>query len=460
MKRSDFLKATGIAALAPSLALPPSSASASTVFRLEAGVIERALTPFPDLKASMLWTYNGALPGTELRVKQGEVVQAELINALPEPTSIHWHGIRLSNGMDGVSMLTQPPVAAGERFQYLFVPPDAGTYWYHSHAKTWQQMARGLYGPLIVEGPDEPSVDHDVVVMIDDWRLNEAGQLDEASFGRLHDWAHGGRLGNWLTVNGESNPSIGIKGQSRVRLRLINAANARIFRLQLANPATQYALDGFRTPLVTVQEFELAPAQRIDLIVDVTGDLFTVTEISTDEPYPAFALKVDAALGVAEAAKATLSDPEPESLPDLATARRIPLHMHGGAIGNLAEASLDGVMRPIRELAQSYQKVWAFNGVVGNMRDRLADLKLGETAIIEIWNDSQWPHAMHLHGFHFWVRDPESGKISASRRDTHLMHGGERAELIFVADNPGLWLLHCHMLEHHAAGMGTVIQVS
>jgi Putative multicopper oxidases len=123
MKRRDFLKATGIAALAPSLALPPSSASASTVFRLEAGVIERALTPFPDLKASMLWTYNGALPGPELRVKQGEVVQAELINALPEPTSIHWHGIRLSNGMDGVSMLTQPPVAAGERFQYLFVPP-------------------------------------------------------------------------------------------------------------------------------------------------------------------------------------------------------------------------------------------------------------------------------------------------------------------------------------------------
>ena len=129
-------------------------------------------------------------------------------------------------------------------------------------------------------------------------------------------------------------------------------------------------------------------------------------------------------------------------------------------MGNLTEASLDGVMRPIRELAQSYQKVWAFNGVVGNMANRLADLTLGETVVIEVWNDTRWPHAMHLHGHHFWVRDPDSGAISASRRDTHLMHGGERADLIFTADNPGLWLLHCHMLEHHAAGMGTVISVS
>lgn len=460
MNRRDFLKVTGLAAMAPSFGLSAQTLTRPIQFQLEAAVVERALTPYPEFKASSLWVYNEGLPGPELRVKQGELMHAELVNALPEPTTIHWHGIRLSNGMDGVSMLTQPPVQPGERFQYVFAPPDAGTYWYHSHAKTWQQMARGLYGPLIVEGPDEPEVDHDLVFMIDDWRLNEEGQLDEASFGRLHDWAHGGRLGNWLTVNGESNPQRRVKPDSRVRLRLINAANARIFRLQLAAPAVQYALDGYRTPLTSVQDIELAPAQRVDLIIDLSAEPFPFTEVSTSEPYPAFALIPDATLGAATATQATLTDPTPESLPDLATARRLPLHMQGGAMGNLAEASLDGTMRPIRELAQQFQKVWAFNGVVGNMKDRLADLRLGETAIIEVWNDTRWPHAMHLHGFHFWVRDPETGSISASRRDTHLMHAGERAELIFVADNPGLWLLHCHMLEHHAAGMGTVIQVS
>lgn len=460
MNRRDFLKATSLAAMAPSFGLSAQTLSTSSQFRLEAAVIEQALTPYPEYKASSLWTYNGGLPGPELRVRQGELMQAELVNRLPEPTTIHWHGIRLSNGMDGVSMLTQPPVEPGARFQYVFSPPDAGTYWYHSHAKTWQQMARGLYGPLIVEGPDEPVVDHDLVCMIDDWRLNAEGQLDEASFGRLHDWAHGGRLGNWLTVNGESNPQRPVKPGSRVRLRLINAANARIFRLQLAAPAVQYALDGYRTPLTSVQDIELAPAQRVDLIIDLTAEPFPLTEVSTGEPYPACSLVPDAALGTATAAKVTLTDPTPESLPNLDTAKRLPLHMQGGAMGNLTEASLDGVMRPIRELAREYQKVWAFNGVVGNMKNRLADLRLGDTAIIEIWNDTRWPHAMHLHGFHFWVRDPETGTVSASRRDTHLMHAGERAELIFVADNPGLWLLHCHMLEHHAAGMGTVIQVS
>ncbi|WP_171022245.1 multicopper oxidase domain-containing protein [Cohaesibacter sp. CAU 1516] len=102
---------------------------------------------------STLWTYNGRAPGPEIRVKQGERIKVRFINELEEPSSIHWHGIRIDNAMDGVSGLTQEAVKPGESFEYDFVVPDAGTYWYHAHNKSWNQVARGLYGPLIVEEP-------------------------------------------------------------------------------------------------------------------------------------------------------------------------------------------------------------------------------------------------------------------------------------------------------------------
>ena len=150
--------------------------------------------------------------------------------------------------MDGVAGLTQPEVAPNGQFRYQFSLNDAGTYWYHSHAKTWSQVARGLYGPLIVEDESDPAVDHDIVLMIDDWLLANDATIDEASFGSLHDWTHGGRLGNWLTVNGESRPTFEVSKNSRVRLRLINAANARIFGLNIPASAFLVAQDGYPSP--------------------------------------------------------------------------------------------------------------------------------------------------------------------------------------------------------------------
>ena len=178
---------------------------------------------------------------------------------------------------DGVIGLTQDPVAPGASFDYMFTPSDAGTFWYHTHNRAWEQMARGLYGRLIVEGDDpEGRFDRDLYLALDDWRLDDKGQIETASFGNLHDWAHEGRLGNWLTVNGTSQPSYGLGRGERMRLRLLNAANARTFRLQLKGAnAKVIALDGAPVePFALPEEpYELASGQRVDLAVDVdAGD--------------------------------------------------------------------------------------------------------------------------------------------------------------------------------------------
>ena len=151
-----------------------------------------------DNPDSELWSFNGSSPGPEIRVRQGDRVRVRLINELPQPTSIHWHGIRIANAMDGVAGLTQKPVPPGATFEYDFEVPDAGTYWYHAHNRSWEQVARGLYGALIVE-EDEKSVarSSDVTLVLDDWVLDQQGRLDLSdlgSLGRLEPWRQAGEL--------------------------------------------------------------------------------------------------------------------------------------------------------------------------------------------------------------------------------------------------------------------------
>ena len=152
----------------------------------------------------------------------------------------------------------------------------------------WSKSPVGS-GPLIVEDESDPAVDHDLVLMIDDWLLADDGTIDEASFGSLHDWAHGGRLGNWLTVNGESHPILEVAKNSRIRIRLINAANARIFGLNIPTTAFLIAEDGYPVPVQPTQDVVLAPAQRADFIVDLGTEDVTIFE--TERQYPAVTLK-------------------------------------------------------------------------------------------------------------------------------------------------------------------------
>jgi FtsP/CotA-like multicopper oxidase with cupredoxin domain len=402
------------------------------------------------------------VPGPEIRVAQGARVRRRFLNRLPQPSSIHWHGIRIENAMDGVPGMTQPVVPVDAGFDYDFVVPDAGTYWYHPHNRTFEQMARGLYGALIVEEAEgAPEVDLDVAMLIDDWRMTEDAQI-AGGFGALHDSAHGGRIGNWITVNGDGAWTREVAQGARLRLRLINTANARIMSLEAQGlEGWVIALDGM--PLAAPEPLEqvvLGPAQRADLLVDVVAEPGAEAFLLSRERDGGYAVASFPVAGVARAPRRGAPAPLPAAavpLPVLEVAVTATLRMEGGAMGRMEGAVLDGERLGPRDLAER-GKVWAFNGMADMPEAPLLDVLRGETVRIGIANDTSWPHAMHLHGHHF--RQVLAGGELGPLRDTLLMERGEIAEIAFVADNPGKWLLHCHMLEHAASGMMTWLRVS
>lgn len=418
-----------------------------------------------DAPASDLWTYNGGAPGPEIRVRQGGHVKVRLVNRLEEPTSIHWHGIRIENAMDGVSGLTQDAVQPGETFDYEFVAPDAGTYWYHAHNRSWNQVARGLYGPLIVV-EDNPAFDrdHDLTLVVDDWRLNRDGQLDLASIGSMMDWSHGGRLGNWLTVNGQIRPNFDLNAGETYRLRLINACNARILEIDPNRfGAMVIAFDG--QPLIKPMKLGYAPlligpAQRVDLSITPSKEgVFRLEEISGDQPF-AFAGFTAAGAGQTNTVSAMLT---PNSLPepDLSNATKIRLVMTGGAMAPIGDAVYKGKKLKGSDFNKTGQ-VWAFNGIANLADEPFFRAARGETIVLETVNKTAFAHAMHVHGHHFRIVERSGNRVDEGNpwRDTFLIGPQQTTRIAFVADNPGNWLFHCHMLEHAAAGMNTWFEVT
>ncbi|WP_417686291.1 multicopper oxidase family protein [Roseibium sp.] len=420
-----------------------------------------------EAAASNLWTYNGSLPGPAIRARRGERIKVRLINKLEEATSIHWHGIRIENAMDGVSGLTQMAVPPGESFEYDFASPDAGTFWYHAHNKSWNQVGRGLYGPLIIEGDDEAfDVEHDLTLMLDDWRLDESGKLHEASFGSLMDWSHAGRLGNWLTVNGMSLPSFDLVAGASYRVRLINASNARILELDLAGlGAKLLALDGQSVgepAPIAEAGFLLGPAQRADIMITPeTGSDWALKEVSSGDPFDIATFRiVPGGSGAPMSAKYALQ-PNDVPEPDLASARVLKLDMTGGAMGMMGDMVYKG--QPLtRELMRETGQLWAFNGTANLADEPFFQAGRGETIILDVVNNTAFAHAMHSHGHHFKILEQSRALVEDTGffRDTVLVDAGERVRIAFVADNPGKWLFHCHMLEHAAAGMNTWFEVA
>ena len=223
------------------------------------------------------------MPGPEIRVRQGERLRITVENRLAEETTVHWHGLRVPNAMDGVPHMTQKPIAPGESFVYEFDLPDAGTYWYHPHQRSFEQVGRGLYGPFIVEEREPIQVDRDVTWVLDDWRLLPEAQISD-DFGNFMDSSHNGRVGNTVTVNGRIQETFGVREGERVRLRLINAANARIFGLEFHGHRPRLiALDGQPVEPHEPEDGRviLGPAMRADLVIDMSGrpgERFGVTD--------------------------------------------------------------------------------------------------------------------------------------------------------------------------------------
>ena len=423
--------------------------------------------------ATEVWAYGGTVPGPLIRAKQGARIAIDVENGLDQPTTVHWHGLRIPNAMDGVPDLTQPAIAPGARFTYTFDLPDAGTFWYHPHVRSDEQVGRGLYGALIVDEALPPRVDRDILWVLDDWRLNEDASLT-GGFGQGMDMSHGGRVGGTVTINGQvvgidDKPALTVKTGERIRLRLINTANARIFGLNFAGFAARViALDGQPvTPHTPAGgRVVLGPGSRADVILDATGTPGETVQI-VDDYYARYAY---ALADVAYDAAALRADPlttpialapNPVAEPDLDNAETHDVVISGGAMGRMQRAEFEGREIGTMELFQR-GKAWAINGVAAHAIDMPAFLTLQQnrTYILRLANDTAFPHPMHLHGFAFRLLLLNGRRVAHQPwLDTVLLEAGDTAEVAFVADNPGRWLFHCHILEHAAAGMAGVIDV-
>lgn len=438
MNRRDFLITTSAAALVPRIAL------ASAPVELIAQPVSALVLPKGEPKTPMLG-FNGSTPGPVLRARQGDVFDIRFLNQIDDGSAVHWHGLRIRNAMDGVPGMTQDVVEKGGDFEYRFRAPDAGTFWYHSHNRSWEQVAKGLYGPLIVEEPTPPDVDQDLVVMIDDWRMTESGALADG-FENMHDQAHQGRLGNFARALVEPNASIRLG--DRLRLRLINVATDRIFPVELEGiEGKVVALDGM--PLVSPQELSdlvLAPAQRADIIVDVVSTNSVGIFFPTREaPYLLGEIKVEGKNSTRQPTDIPTLPRNKAARPDMGDAISLTLTMEGGA---MSRRMMQGMMGG---------EIWALNGQSGLKDTPFHSFENGQTARIRLVNETRFAHGIHLHGHHFF--EVGSDDSLGAFRDTTLVEPGETRDIVCVFDNPGKWLLHCHMLGHQAAGMKTWVEV-
>jgi FtsP/CotA-like multicopper oxidase with cupredoxin domain len=452
VSRRTLLLGAGATAIA---AMGARQVLAAAPRRIEARPGEARLHP-TVVNAARIWGFDGAVPGPVLRVPQGERFQAELLNSLPQPTTIHWHGIRIDNAMDGVPHMTQHAVEPGSNFFCDFVAPDAGTFWYHPHERSYEQVARGLAGVLIVEEAVPPTFDRDEVLVLSDWRLGTDGALDE-TFGMPHDRGHAGRLGNVITVSGMPDPTFPIRRHERVRLRLINAASARIFRLRFEGlNARLIAIDG--QPVAPTSGYgeglTLSPGNRADVIVDGIGEPGTVFPIvdlrGKRNEIALLILTEDAPVRTAPLASPIELKPNPLTPPDLSIAKPVDLVMSGGAKDELDMSFMS-----------QGNKIWAFNGVSGMGEAPLFTLKRGESVTVRMRNDTAWPHGMHFHGNHFRIVARGDGKpVLPYWWDTILLEPKDDITIAYAGDNPGRWMIHCHMLDHQAAGMDTWFEVA
>jgi FtsP/CotA-like multicopper oxidase with cupredoxin domain len=445
-------------------------------------------------KAVRAWTYNGQLPGPELRVTEGDIVRVTLRNSLPEPTTIHWHGIPLPFAMDGVPDLTQPAVAPGSSFVYEFTATVPGTYWYHSHFA--YQFERGLFGALVIDPARESlAFDREYTLVLDDWLHDpdrpvpsampynmsvggvimgpmEAMQHEDNAGVPASDASDGGPVPNAApghaahgapmrepvfdayTVNGRvarTQPALSVRRGERVRLRFINASTATVFPIYLAgHRLTVTHSDGqpvtpFETDVVAV-----GMGERVDVIVSANNP--GAWRLASSDPK-------QRAKGLELALRYEGMRPD-STVSDVAPPK----------VSNLPYTGMEGrADRPSRPPDREYSLAlrmegpsrWTVNGKVYPDFDPL-EVRRGERLRITVTNNSMFAHPVHLHGHFFDVVRPYGVSTDVRRplrKDTLTLYHMDRHVIEFTADNPGpRWFLHCHNQYHHVGGMATEVK--
>ncbi|MFI8965396.1 multicopper oxidase family protein [Streptomyces sp. NPDC053493] len=374
------------------------------------------------------WTFNGQIPGPELRMKQGELVEVTLVNKLKDvPVSTHWHGLDVPNGEDGVAGVTQDAVQPGGTYTYRFRVKERGTFWYHSHQASSEEVQRGLFGPMVID-PAQPlrPVDQDVTVQAHTW---------ETAQGPVTALGTSDVLQRRTARPGE-----------KVRLRLINSdVETRIFTLT-GVPYKVTSIDGMdinEPGEVSGRRLVTAGAGRFD--VEFTMPATPVRLASEDAP--------DAGIAFSADGKGTLAPKFDGEEFDKTSYGRPGSQPFGP--GSTYDRSFDLVLD---EWLGFYNGGFALRQTINGRVFPDAPMlmvKEGELIKVRFLNRGQEDHPMHLHGHHVLVLSHNGKALTGSPiwQDTVLVRPGEEWEVAFKADNPGIWMDHCHNFNHAQLGM-------
>ncbi|KQP80883.1 multicopper oxidase family protein [Methylobacterium sp. Leaf117] len=449
----------------PPPSAPPSAPAPATdgpARTLSAAPNTLRLKPEPAVPTPV-WSFDGKAPPPVVRVRRGETARLKVENRTDKPLSLHWHGVRNQNPMDGVGGVTQAPIAPGTEFTYAFVPPDAGTFLIRPLVVggSSEPSGRGLAGALVVEETTPPAVDQDLTLLMQDWRLDDADAL--LPFGQPAFAASSGRLGSLVTLNGVPVPApITARPGSRLRLRLGNVCNARATRIRFDGVKVYVlAVDGQPTdtfePLRATLPFP--PGTRYDLMLDMPTEAGTTGAI-TALIGNGIAL---ATLGLTAEAAAPPRPPitkigDNPLLPaevKLQNAVRRDITLTGGARIDkdkpAAEPSYTG--DPTR--------IWAVNGAPGTAgMAPLFSVKRGQVVVLAIRNETAFPQSLHLHGHAFRLLHPLDDGWEPYWLDTFQLLEGRTARIAFKADNPGRWLISATVLERFDTGLWTLFEVT
>jgi len=400
-----------------------------------------------------VFAYNGRIPGPTLDIREGDHVIIHFTNKLPEPTTVHWHGLHIPANQDGSPF---HPIKPGEKHDYVFTiaKGTAGTYWYHPHPdmRSGYQVAKGLYGGIVIHAADDPlprSLTEKLIILADN-RINADGSVDwsnrHSPQGIIDE--ENGREGNLLFVNGEIMPTIKIKPGEVQRWRIVNASASRIYRLALQGQTLlQVGTDGglFEHPSEE-KEILLANSERVEFLVR-GGKAGSVSLLET-LPYDRYA---------PQTRPADWNKPLP--LLSLETTNDEPV----------APVSIPATLRHIPVLdttkATAHHEITLSQGLINGKTMDMSRVDVhAPLNAIEIWqieNVVGMDHPFHLHGFQFQVLD-RNGVPEKDRRWKDTVNVPKHETVRFIVkydDNPGLWMFHCHILDHEDHGMMGVLQV-
>ena len=465
---------------------------------LDAGMVRRQVAG----RSFIAYAFNGQAPGPLLQVEREARITVILTNRLDQPTTVHWHGIRLDHRFDGAAGVSQDPVPPGGRFVYELVFPDAGIYWYHPHVREDIQQELGLYGNILVRGADSAQmgrVHREEVLILDDILLGTEGPI---AYGEAHaTHALMGRFGNVFLVNGEPRWSLDARPGEVVRFYFTNAANARTFNL---------SIDGARMKLVAgdmgrvaeerwVESVVIGPAERwvVDVRFGKDGSYALTNRVRGVEPRARAFVDVVDTLGVATVrGRAARPDHGAEfttlrrhadlagefagldSFAARAPDRTLVLGLRTGELpfGLVQALRLDtawvmpvewaGLMPMMDWLATGKDVTWVLRDSASGRENMAVDWRFqrGDRILLRLVNERRSLHPMHhpihLHGQRFAVVARNGRRVRDHVwKDTVIVPAGGTVDILVEFDNPGRWMMHCHVAEHLETGMHLVLSV-